>query len=136
MAVPEAAVWPVLGTEDHGRSVSGAVFAEAACPEGPGLDVRWDHFGRMIIVCDEEAFARLRDRLGMEPAIAESLAQRAASGEVRSILVLSESVQFAPSGQGSRPYEFVPCILAGLISSAALIVGYVTIIRWIIWQLT
>lgn len=88
-------------------------------------------YGGLIVTCDPEAFARLRDHILAEPSIAESISDSPDWLGVRFI-----SVAPPPKADGSQgpPWPtLIPGIIAGSLLSVAMIVGLVTIAEWLIW---
>jgi hypothetical protein len=98
-----------------------------------GIEVRFE-YGGMTLVCDDEAFVRVRDRIATEPTIADVIAQRPDASSARFIRVHQASAE-APS-QGPGWIELVPAILASCFSGVVFIVGLVTIVQWVMRQLT
>ena len=98
-----------------------------------GIEVRFEYEG-MTLVCDDEAFVRVRDLIAAEATVADALARRPDASSVRFIWVHQASA--ASPSQGPRWIEWALAILASCFSGVVFIVGFVTIVQWVMRQLT
>jgi hypothetical protein len=88
-------------------------------------------YGGLLLSCDEEAFARLLAYVCAEPSVAEAVHGTINSLDVRFISIrppISESCA-NPTGHGWL--ALIPTIIGSCLSGVALIVGFVTIARWL-----
>jgi hypothetical protein len=95
-----------------------------------GTETRCD-YGGLVVTCDEEAFARIRNHVLAEPSVAEALGNSVDPLSVRFLRVSSP----APAEKVSRDLSWLamlPTIVASGLSGSALIVGYITIVRWLV----
>jgi hypothetical protein len=97
-----------------------------------GIEVRFEYEG-MTLVCDDEAFVRIRNLIAAEATLADAIARRPDASSVRFIRVHQASAESTP--QGPRWIELVPAILASCLSDVVFIVGLVTIVQWVMRQL-
>jgi hypothetical protein len=98
-----------------------------------GIEVRFEYVG-MTLVCDDEAFVRVRDLIAAEATVADALARRPDASSVRFIWVCQPSAE--STAQGPPWIQFVLTILASCFSGFVFIVGLVTIVQWVMRQLT
>jgi hypothetical protein len=98
-----------------------------------GIEVRFEYEG-MTLVCDDEAFVRVRDIIVTEATVADAIARRPDESSVRFISVRQASAE--STSQGPRWIELVPTILASCFSGVVFIVGLVTIVQWVMRQLS
>jgi hypothetical protein len=94
-----------------------------------GIEVRF-RYGRMNLICDDAALARLREHICGEASVAEIIGGAFEASSVRAISVRPPD----PEPQGPNWTWLICNILAGSLSGVALIVGYYTIIRWVMHQ--
>jgi hypothetical protein len=86
-------------------------------------------YGALLLTCDEEAFARLRDYITTEPSVAEASHRAIGSQSLRRISVTLPSTEpppAAPHWAWGLLFGFASLCGSGI----PLIVGYVTIYRW------
>ena len=98
-----------------------------------GIEVRFEYVG-MTLVCDDEAFVRVRDLIAAEATVADAIARRSDASSVRFIWVHQASAE--TTSQGPRWIELVLAVLASCLSGVVFIVGFVTIVQWVMRHLT
>jgi hypothetical protein len=98
-----------------------------------GIEVRFE-YGGMTLICDDEAFVRVRHLIVTEATVADAIARRSDASSVRFIRVHQASAESPP--QGPRWIELVPAILASCFSGVVFVVEFVTIVKWVMRQLT
>jgi len=99
---------------------------------GNGIDVRFE-YGGMSLVCDEEAFGRLREIIATEVDLTDAVPGRRHASNVQFISVSRISAE--RRSKGLRWIELVQLALASCVSGTVFIVGVVTIFQWIIRKL-
>jgi hypothetical protein len=92
-----------------------------------GIEVHFE-YGGMSLICDDAALARLYEHICQEATVSELLGQVPRASGVRFISVGPPT----PPSRGPRWIELIPTILASCVSGVVFVVGFVTIIRWVV----
>jgi len=95
-----------------------------------GVEAR-SEYGGLFLNCDDEAFVRLQALICSEPSVADALRGLPDRLGLRFISVRHPPVEKADDSRGPGWLTLVPTIVVSAISCVALIVGYVTIARWL-----
>jgi hypothetical protein len=88
-------------------------------------------YGGLMLKCDDEAFARLRDLIYAEPCVEEAIASMPDRLGMRFISVGHPIPENADESRRPRVHTLIPTIIVSAISGVALIIGYVAIARWL-----
>lgn len=93
------------------------------------IETRYE-YGGLVVTCDEEAFARIRNHVLADPSVAEALGNSVDRLSVR-FLRVSTPPPAESTSHGPSWLALLPTIVASGLSGSALIVGYITIARWL-----
>ncbi len=94
-----------------------------------GITATFEYDG-LRLTCDEERFARLRDLICKEAAVALAKDGRVSENPgIKFISIRRPSDDSASGGAGWL--GLVPAVVAGCLSSAVSVVGVVTIVGWL-----
>jgi hypothetical protein len=93
-----------------------------------GIEARFE-YGGMSLICDEAAFARIREHILSEATVAEVIEDASEASGVRFISVRPPTDETALRRSGRA--WLIPTILATCFSAVVTIAGLLAIIQWV-----